>query len=235
MFLNFKQSVWGRWVISLFALLLVFQLAGCGDKEPKQRSAFIIFLQTEIISKNRINLPVLTKDQAESFGEYANHYQLLVNFNNELKAAFAPLANSLQTLRAMTTMKEMVENREKIQTTLDQVNEGNVKLNQLIQSIEQQKAALVQPDELKVPFDRAYDKIVVQQLQPAKEGLPLLSKLFTEALTLIDFVNSKSDTARLTNSSVEFSNQADVDRFNELNANLQQAQKEYLAFSQRGR
>ena len=235
MFLDLKQNVWGRWIASLFAVLLVFQLTGCGDKEPKQRSAFIVFLQTEIVSKNRINLPVLTKDQIESFGEYAKHYQLLVDFNNELKTAFAPLATSLQTLKAMTSMKEMVENQSKIQETLNQINDGNKKLAELMQRIEKQKAELVQPDELKVAFDRAYDKVVLQQVEPAKEGFPLLSKLFTEALALINFVNSKGDSVRLTTSTVEFSNQSDVEKFNELNANLQKAQSDYLSFSQKGR
>lgn len=235
MFLNFKQSVWGRWLTPLFALLLAFQLSGCGDKEPKQRSAFIIFLQTEIVSKNRLNLPVLTKEQAESFGDYANHYQLLVNFDNELKQAFAPLATSLQTLRAMTSMKEMVENRDKIQATLDQINEGDAKLTSLMQEIERRKAELVQPEELKVPFDRAYDKVVTQQVEPARQGFPMLSNLFTESLALIDFVISKGDSVRYSGNSVEFSNQADVESFNELNSRLQRAQNDYMSFAQRGR
>jgi uncharacterized lipoprotein YehR (DUF1307 family) len=235
MFFIFKRGVWQRCIASLLALLFVFQLSGCGDREPKQRSAFIIFLQTEIVNKNRINPPVLTKDQTDSFGEYAKHYQLLVDFDSELKTAFTPLAGSLQTLRAMTSMKEMVENRDKIAETLKQINDGQAKLKTLVQRIEHQKSQLVQPDDLKTPFDRAYEKIVGQQLEPAKEGFPLLAKLFTEALTLVDFVNSKGDTARLTNSTVEFSSQADVDKFNELNANLQKAQSDYLSFSQKGR
>ena len=235
MILNIKQNLTWRWLVSVFVMLSMLVISGCGDKEPRQRSAFIIFLQTEIINKNRLNLPVLNSEQVESFGDYASHYQMLADFNNELNTAFTPLAASLQSFRAMTSVKEMVDNRDNVQETLTQINDSAAKLTELTQRIEQQKATLVQPDELNVPFDRAYNKIVTQQTESAKEGFPLLSNLFTDALALIDFVKSKGDSVRYVGSGIEFSSQEDVNTFNELNAKLQQAQHDYLSFSQQGR
>lgn len=235
MTLSIKQSFSWRWLISVFVMLSVLFVSGCGDREPKQRSAFIIFLQTEIINKNRLTLPVLTADQVDSFGDYAKQYQMLADFNNELNTAFAPLAASMQSFKAMTSVKDMVENRDKVLETLTQINDSAAKLTELTHRVEQERATFVQPEELKAPFDRAYNKIVVQQTESAREGFPLLSELFTNALALIDFVQSKGNSVRYVGSGIEFSSQDDVTTFNELNTKLQQSQRDYLSFSQQGR
>lgn len=235
MTLSIKQSFSWRWLISVFVMFSVLFVSACGDSEPKQRSAFIIFLQTEIINKNRLTLPVLTSDQIDSFGDYASQYQILADFNTELNTAFAPLAASMQSFSAMTSVKEMVENRDKVQETLTQINTSAAKLTELTQRVERERAALVQPEELKAPFERAYNKIVVQQTESAREGFPLLSELFTNALALIDFVQSKGNSVHYVGNGIEFSSQDDVNTFNELNTKLQQAQRDYLSFSQQGR
>lgn len=36
---------YSRWLAPFLALLVVFQLTACGDKEPEQRKAFIDYLQ----------------------------------------------------------------------------------------------------------------------------------------------------------------------------------------------
>ena len=48
----------------LAGLSVTFLLAGCGDDEPKQRKAFIEFLQTRIVDKPGVHVPRLNDDQA---------------------------------------------------------------------------------------------------------------------------------------------------------------------------
>lgn len=53
-----------RWFAPVVALLMVFSLSGCFDKEGDQRKAFVDFLQNTAMCGER--LPTLTADQKNS-------------------------------------------------------------------------------------------------------------------------------------------------------------------------
>jgi len=62
MAVGIRSRAFGRWLAPFVALLVVFQLTACGDKEPEQRKAFIDYLQNTVMRSGQ-NLPSLSEDQ----------------------------------------------------------------------------------------------------------------------------------------------------------------------------
>lgn len=229
----FRQGMFRQWVASFAAIVLVFSLAACSDNKAKQESELTTFLQTEILQKNRVNLPALTEKERAEFGDFASQYELLLNFDEKIKHAFAPLSTSLQSLPKMSSVKEMMESKEKITKTRNELAASYSQLTQMVAQMEKEKALLVQSDALKGAYDQVYNRLVLEQLAVAKEGFPLLISMFEQALQIIDFIESKGESVSVLGNRVEFSSQEDVDAFNALNDKLQALQADYLSFSKR--
>jgi hypothetical protein len=49
-------------------LVLALATAGCFDNEPQQRRAFIAFLQTRIIDKPGLHIPIMSDHDVADFG-----------------------------------------------------------------------------------------------------------------------------------------------------------------------
>lgn len=224
MLLNENKRLWHHCFAPLLAVLFVFTLAGCSDKEPQQRNAFIIFLQTEIINKNRINPPTLTSVQQEQFGVYVKDYQVLTDFNEEIRTIFAgSLTTSLQDIQSMKNVKELMDNSQKINLALTEIESAKTKLTSALSSAKKAKAALSYPIDLQTTFDNAYTKVVTQQDELAERSLPALIQLFHDALNLTHFIQSQGSNVTLSNNQIEFPEQPMVDKYNQLNAQLQKS------------
>lgn len=224
MLLNYTKRLWNHCFAPLLALLLVCAIAGCGDQEPQQRSSFIIFLQTEIINKNRLNPPTLTSVQQRQFGVYAKDYQVLTDFYAETRTIFTgPLTTSLQDLQSMKNVQELVNNSQKINLALTEVDNAKTKLASALSKAEQAKAALNYPSDLQAVFDNAYTKVVAQHGELVEHLLPALTQLFHDALNLTNFIQAQGANITLSNNQVEFPEQPMVDKYNQLNTQLQKS------------
>jgi Protein of unknown function (DUF3053) len=76
-----------RRAIFLFALVgFALSLAGCGE-EAAQRKAFIQFLQTRIIDKPGLHIPIMSDQDITNFGPYADQYRIMNGFHHRLGAS----------------------------------------------------------------------------------------------------------------------------------------------------
>ena len=70
-------------------------LAGC-SQEPKQRAAFIDFLQTRILDKKSGVVPILTKQDKDTLGDdYAKQYAVIQDFHEALNDTVSKPASDL--------------------------------------------------------------------------------------------------------------------------------------------
>lgn len=69
-----------RWLMPIFAVIMAFQLAGCGDNDKEQRKAFIDYLQNTVM-RGSITVPTLSEDQKQKLGNYVSDYAILVTFS----------------------------------------------------------------------------------------------------------------------------------------------------------
>lgn len=229
-----SKKVWARFLTPLFVLGLVFQLAGCGDKEPEQRKAFTEFLQTSVISGTKVKLPALTEEQKKSFGDYTKDYALLTGFTDQLNSAFSSqMQSSMNELRSLNSMKAMVDGRDKVEKAQTEVKAVQAKLDESIKKTAESYAALKQPEDLKAVYAQAYAKVVTQQGDLAKQTLVLLNSTFDDILKISDFLKAQGDKIEYQGQIVQFTDQAALDKFNEMNKSLQNNQQQLMAVAQK--
>lgn len=201
----------------LLALMLPLVLAACGSKEPEQRAAFIQFLQTRIVDKPGIRVPKLMQDEAKSFGDYAAQYAVITDFNSGMDASVKPLSGLIQK-GAMHSLNDVVTRRDDIKSVQTGLNDMSVQLSKEQAKADAAHAQLKQPDDLKVVYDKAYEKTVSLPANTFKDVLPQINSTFDSSLKIADYVTAHKDKIEITGAVVKVS---DPKVQTELNALLQ--------------
>jgi hypothetical protein len=187
-----------KWRAAGFAALMLFAvgLAACGDSEPDQRKAFIGFLQTRILDKPGVHIPRPTDGDIKSFGPYAAHYAIIVNFvnNADLSAMNKKLNDSLPKL---ASAQDLIDRRAEIRAAGEGMGavfkEGDIKLAETIKA----RDALIQPDDLKAVYDAAFDKVIVKPMQGFHETIPIAQEIVTAAANLGDYLYAHRDKVKI--------------------------------------
>lgn len=226
------KNAWRSLLIIIIILVTGLHLSGCSDPEPRQREAFIVFLQTEIINKSRVNLPPLTSQKQEEIGSYLQYYQLLTSFNQQLKIVFTPLEQSIRAIQPMNTVSQLIDQQQQINDVLANIKMTQQAMDKVIISSKEAYDALVLPEEVKKVFDDAFNKVVINEVEMAKQVLPLMTNVYTSMQRVIDFVELKGNKLSINNASIQFSTPEDLDTFNQLYRSMQDAYQEYQQFNQ---
>lgn len=226
------KNAWRSLLIIIIMLVTGLHLSGCSDPEPRQREAFIVFLQTEIINKSRVNLPPLTPQKQEEIGSYLQYYQLLTSFNQQLKIVFTPLEQSIRAIQPMETVSQLIDQQQQINDVLTNIKTTQQAMDKIVSSSKAAYDALELPEEVKKVFDEAFNKVVINEIEMAKQALPLMTNVYTSMQQLIDFVKSKGNTLSINNASIQFSTPEDLDTFNQLYKSMQDDYQKYQQFNQ---
>src|SRR3546814_13819739 len=80
----------------IWLLAASLALAGCVNKEPEQRAAFMAWLQAKVVDAPGAAVPALDEAQRDAFGDYVEHYQVLADFNAVAAAVVDRLGTALQ-------------------------------------------------------------------------------------------------------------------------------------------
>lgn len=176
----------------LLALALPLALIACGNDEPKQRAAFIEFLQTRIVDKPGVRVPKLTADESKAFGDYTTHYAIISDFNAGMDTAAKPLSGLLQK-GAVRSLNDMIERREDIKTARAGINDMGVQLKEQKAKADAAHAQLKQPDDLKVVYDKAYAKTVTVPTDTFLEVLPQINGTLDGSLKVADYVTAHKE------------------------------------------
>ncbi len=104
-----------RWFAPVVALLMVFSLSGCFDKEGDQRKAFVDFLQNTAMRSGE-RLPTLTADQKKQFGPFVSDYAILYGYSQQVNQAMdsglRPVVDSVNAIRVpqdyMTQLQPLI-------------------------------------------------------------------------------------------------------------------------------
>ena len=182
---------YSRWLAPLLALLVVFQLTACGDKEPEQRKAFIDYLQNTVM-RSGMKLPTLSEDQKQKFGPYVSDYAILVTFSQQLsKSVDASLTPAIAQINEIRVAQDYLNKRDALQQSAGA-------LNLLVQQIRTAKtqadsavAALKQPDDLKVVFNKVFDNVVTQPTNVLIPAVPVVSAFVQDLAQLGISCNSR--------------------------------------------
>ncbi len=211
---------WTRLLAPFMALMLVFQLTGCGDKEADQRKAFIDFLQNTALRSGE-HLPALSEDQKQRVGNYASDYAIVYGFSQQVNRAvdngLKPVVDELSAIRAP---QDYLTRRD----SLRQASGSLEVLAQQIQTAKTQadssKAGLKQPAELKTVYDNLYNKVVTQPADTLLPLLPALQKLSQDAVQTGDFLQQQGSQVTFNGQTIQFPTQQQATQYNTLMSNI---------------
>jgi len=212
------------------ALLAVFSfaLAGCGNKEAEQRKAFISFLQTRVIDKPGLRVPTPTAEEKASFGDYAQHYAVITDFNEGMNHSVSQPMTQIMAKGALRSIADLSSRRDDLKAAKDGMGGLRTALDQQTAKADAAHAQLKQPDDLKQVYDKAYDKTVTAPASTFKEVFPALDSVFDSALAIGDFLEKNKSKIQISGSSVSVTDPA-VQA--ELNKMLQQLNSQSAAIN----
>jgi len=212
------------------ALLAVFSfaLAGCGNKEAEQRKAFISFLQTRVIDKPGLRVPTPTAEEKASFGDYAQHYAVITDFNEGMNQSVSQPMTQIMAKGALRSIADLSSRHDDLKAAKDGMGGLRTALDQQTAKADAAHAQLKQPDDLKQVYDKAYDKTVTAPASTFKEVFPALDSVFDSALAIGDFLEKNKSKIQISGSSVSVTDPA-VQA--ELNKMLQQLNSQPAAIN----
>jgi hypothetical protein len=169
-------------------LLALTGLVACGDDEPKQRKAFIEFLQARIVNKPGLHVPKLTAEETTAFGDYAKHYAVIANFNDNLSNSVSTPMTKALAAGMPRSLDDVVTRRSDIAALEGGFAKMREALDQQLGTADAAHAALKQPADLKPVYDAAYDRDVTQPAKVMAEVFPDADAAMKAILALADFI-----------------------------------------------
>jgi hypothetical protein len=197
-----------RRLLSLTGLvLLVLLTAGCDD-EPTQRKAFIGFLQTRILDKPGLHVPHPTPEEQRSFGPYAKDYAIITDFNDGLDKSVAKPMTEAINRGAVRSLDDIVSRHADFVAAQDGMGQLREALDRQLAAADAAHAALKQPDDLKVVFDKAYDRDVTIPAKAFAAIFPDLSQALGAIVELGDFITQHKDKVTISGMLIQTSDPA---------------------------
>ncbi|RUR68011.1 DUF3053 family protein [Variovorax guangxiensis] len=190
--------------LGAMSLLVAFSLAlvACGNKEAEQRKAFISFLQTRVLDKPGLRVPVPTAEEKASFGDYAQHYAVITDFNEGMNKSVSQPMTQIMAKGALRSIADLPARRDDLKAAKDGLGGLRTALDQQSARADAAHAQLKQPDDLKQVYDKAYAKTVTTPSATFKEVFPALDTVFDSALAIGDFMEKNKSKIQISGSSI---------------------------------
>ncbi|WP_184639979.1 MULTISPECIES: DUF3053 domain-containing protein [Variovorax] len=195
---TFIQRLGAMSLLVAFSLVLV----ACGNKEAEQRKAFISFLQTRVLDKPGLRVPVPTAEEKASFGDYAQHYAVITDFNEGMNKSVSQPMTQIMAKGALRSIADLPARRDDLKAAKDGLGGLRTALDQQSARADAAHAQLKQPDDLKQVYDKAYAKTVTTPSATFKEVFPALDTVFDSALAIGDFMEKNKSKIQISGSSV---------------------------------
>jgi hypothetical protein len=201
-------------MLALATAAMVF-LAGCGDKEPDQRKAFIGFLQTRVLDKPGVHVPQLTEDEKTSFGPYAENWTIITAFHKTMDESVAPKMKTALSKGGFTSLDDIVARRGDIRDVVATMDDMAVALTGDLATADAAHAHLKQPDDLKTVYDAVYERLVTLPSKAFADVTPVFDGVMNSTLKLTDYVDAHADRVKIAGggfqvSDVSVKNQVDA-------------------------
>jgi hypothetical protein len=223
-----KNKHFTRWLAPVWALLVVLLLSACGDKEPEQRKAFIDYLQNTVV-RSGVNIPTLSEDQKQKFGNYVNDYAILVDFSQRFSKSVETGINPvLEQISQIHTAQDYIFKNNDLSQSVGNLNLVEQQILTAKSLADRAQAALKQPEELKKIYNQVYSKSVTIPSNTLLPALPSIAGFVQDVMQVGAFLQAQGTQVSFNNSSVQLRTQQQVTEYNKMMANLVAKQQNFL-------
>jgi hypothetical protein len=214
-------------------ILLAGGLVACGDSEPDQRKAFIAFL-TQVNQRMGVHILNPTADETKSFGDYAKHYAVIVDFSKDVGAISAQDDQVMKKLGSpgSRTIEQMASHRQELTVIDDMLTKDQPVLEKRLTQADAEHAVLKQPDDLKAVYDKTYAKLVTAPAQAMILSTKILAEGVKASLKIADYVNTHRDKLIFNGSQIQAKDKQTLAEFGpllsahqDISKRLQEAQR----------
>lgn len=186
-----------------FAAAAILLLASCGSSDAEQRKAFVTFLQTHVLDKPGMHVPQLTEEERVSFGHYADDYAVITDFNKTMTESVSPRLTAAMSAGSISSVEDVVTRRPQLETVKSSMGVmANVLRNDIART-DAAHAKLDQPAEVKLVYDKAYDRLVTQPAAAFKAIVPVMTTVLGQAIDLGGYVDAHRAALKVSGSMVQ--------------------------------
>jgi hypothetical protein len=178
-------------------LLFAISAASCGDNEPEQRKAFIAFLQTRIIDKPGLHIPILSEKETADVGPYAEQYKILNGFHHTLNETVSKDMARVMQVGAPRSLEELRGQRGAIALIKDGMGKMRAELDKAEGSADAARKKLKQPPDLKAVYDAAFTRMVTKPAAVFRELMPAVESMLPRIEALAAFLDEHRDAIEL--------------------------------------
>jgi hypothetical protein len=203
------------------AILLMLGTAACFDNEPQQRKAFIEFLQTRVIDKPGLHVPIMSKKDIAKVGPYADHYRVLEGFHQRLDAKVAKDFQRAAKIGRPKSLEDLRNQRALFPIFAKTMATLHGELDKAEADADAARKALKQQPDLKAVYDTAFERMVTTPARAFREVLPLIDAMVPAFSELAAYLDDNRDKITLHGNQSTFQDAATRGRLAELLDNAQ--------------
>ncbi len=205
-----------RALAPILLLAIAVMLTACGNKEAEQRTAFSTFLQTRILDKPGVHVPTPTDADKAAFGDYAQHYAVITDFNEGMNKSISQPMSAVMAKGGLRSIEDIVTRRADLQTAREAMASLRTALDQQLATADAARAKLKQPDDLKAVYDKAYERTVSTPATTFRDVFPAVDAVFGHALAIADYIQANSGKIQINGASISVSDPAVQAKLNDM-------------------
>jgi Protein of unknown function (DUF3053) len=176
------------------AALLSLALAACGDQEPAQRKAFMAFLQ-DINGRTGTHVLKPTAKDENDFGPYLQQYKIIIDYNNDMRAATEAYGHQIGKIglgphSTPRTIEQMAAAPQDLIAARREVEKFEHETQARLADVKAKRDALKQPDDLKLVYDKTFNKLVTTPTLAFENSSNALLEGLDASIKLADYINS---------------------------------------------
>ncbi len=171
------------------ALAALLPLAAC-DKEADQAKAFADLLQNRILDRPGVHIPLLSDEERDKIGHYADDLAILKGFNDDLDATSEKFGKAMHAAPSNVAPLDLPKFRPDLVAARDFFPGAAAGIGAALAKAEGLRANLHQPDAVKVKYDAAFEQMVTRPAKALRDIVPLAATAIDSEIEVADFIET---------------------------------------------
>jgi hypothetical protein len=152
----------------------------------------------------------------KSFGPYAKDYGIIIAYNEGMTQSVSTHMREAMQKGLFHSIDELMTRRSDLAAAADGFRTLRAALDGELAKADAAHAALTEPADLKVIYDKAYERTVTAPAQAVKDIFPALDSALRAAQDLADFLDKHKDAIKINGGMVQASDPKLVNEINRL-------------------